>query len=212
MLCGHGFAFNSTRVKGYIHVMKDNPENMKLRLLAANLPPIMVKDPMFMFYCPLKINRDSFINKYFRYFLPKWIARDELLSSESGKTAATLINPDTYPHKFSGQHGFSMMRDKNSSHILLHRRVITDIIDVILPERMQKKVLTMYADPENSDEIAQLIDEAKKKAEEENFVVVYETLSKTLLPIFERKGFEIAYERQFMNTQFFQTVMVYNAE
>ena len=76
---------------------------------------------------------------------------------------------------------------------------------------MQKRVLTMYSSPENTDEISQIIDEAKKKADEEGFVIVYETLSKTLIPIFEKKGFEPAYERQFMNTQFFQTVMVYNA-
>ncbi len=184
---------------------------MKIKLLTQNVSPNMISDPLFMFFCPLRINRDNFINKYFAYYLPRWIARDELLSSENGKAFATLTDPAHYQYGFPGKKGFSLKRDKNSSHILIRRQILTEIINIILPERMQKRVLTMYSSPENTDEISQIIDEAKKKADEEGFVIVYETLSKTLIPIFEKKGFEPAYERQFMNTQFFQTVMVYNA-
>ena len=57
-----------------------------------------------------------------------------------------------------------------------------------------------------------MLEKMYEKAEKENFVILYETLSKRLVPEFEKSGFECVYAKQFIGTRFFQTVMAYNIE
>lgn len=101
--------------------------------------------------------------------------------------------------------------NKYSHNILNHMEVVQNIIDIVVPEQLSKRLLTIYSAPEVPEsEIERIIQESKKKAKEENFVLVYETFSKRFIETFEKAGFETGYSRQFLNTQFFQTVMTYN--
>ena len=76
---------------------------------------------------------------------------------------------------------------------------------------MKKRLLTIYASPDaTAKELEEIISVSMKRAKEEGFVLVYETFSKRFIPGFEENGFVTGYARQFLNTQFFQTVMTYN--
>jgi len=193
--------------------MNNNSKNNDLNILLSKLNPLMIKDPLFMLFCPQKQKRADFINKYFIYYLEKWQKGGELLYSSSKCTAVSLINPDNYTYKFSGAHSLALKYNKNSFHILMHREIVEGIVSVVVPERMEKRIMNIYGSPdENLNEIMELTEECMKQAKENHFVLVYETLSKKLVPEFEKLGFEIGYARQFMNTQFFQTVMTYNVD
>lgn len=193
--------------------MNNNSKKNDIELLASRLNHIMIKDPLFMLFCPQKQKRADFIDKYFSYYLAKWQKNGELLYSNSKCTAVTLIDPVHYKYKFSGAHSLALKYNKNSFHILMHREIVEGIVSIVVPERMEKRVMNIYGSPDgNLDEILELTKECMKQAEENHFVLVYETLSKKLVPEFEKLGFEIGYARQFMNTQFFQTVMTYNVD
>lgn len=193
--------------------MKNTLDKNSILSLSSSLKPFMIKHPLFMFFCSQKQRRPDFIDKYFLYYLNKWTVDDELFISESKKTAVSLIDPNSYKFKFSGKHALSLKSDKNSRNILVHQEVVQSIVDIIVPENMKKRVMTIYGSPlDNPDEIIVLAKKCMKQAKDKNFVLVYETLSKKLVPVFEKLGFEISYAHQFIDTQFFQTVMIYNFE
>ncbi len=182
-----------------------------LSALQENLNKYMQTDPLFMLFCPQKTKRMDFADKYFSYHLKKWAEKDQLLISESKKTAVTLIDPKTFKYRFSGKNSLPLKLSSCSYSIFAHQNSVEEIVNIIVPVQKEKRVLTIYGNPaENFDEIMKLIKECMKKAEDEGFVLVYETLSKKLVTAMEAQGFEIGYAKQFMNTQFFQTLMTYN--
>lgn len=178
-------------------------------LLKARLSKIVMSDPLFIFYCPVKKKRASFADKYFSYYINQWNENGELIIGRSGCLAATLINPDDFSYKFWGKHGIALRLSRSKRNIILHREVVQNVTNVILPESINKKVLSLYADSDNGSGISELIDECIRRANDENFVLVYETLSEKLIPLFESKGFGVAFTKQFMNTPFLQTLMTY---
>lgn len=172
---------------------------------------LFIKDPLFMFMCPIKSKRAEFIEKYFNYYLDKWNASGELISTGNKNVVAVLRNPDSFVYKFPGKHGISLRMNKYSYNILNHMEVVQNIVNIVVPEQFGKRLLTIFTTPDVSEkEIEEIIKICKKKAEEENFVLVYETFSKRFINEFESEGFETGYSRQFLNTQFFETVMTYN--
>lgn len=190
---------------------KSSSEKLNIPLLANEFSEKFIKDPLFMFICPLKTKREDFIKKYFLYYLKQWDTGSEVIISESKKCIATLINPDDFKYSFWGKNSLPLKMSKYSGNILNHQEIVQDIINIVVPENMNKRLLTIYASFDaTADDINGIIESCKKRAESESFVLVYETLSKRFIPLFEGAGFETGYARQFMNTQFFQTVMTFN--
>lgn len=191
--------------------MKDSNIQVNISSLPGDCARIFIKDPLFMFMCPIKSKRAEFIEKYFNYYLDKWNTSGELISTGSNNVVAVLRDPDKFLYKFPGKHGLSLRMNKYSYNILNHMEVVQNIINIVVPEQFSKRLLTIFTSPDVSDkEIEEIIKVCKKKAEEENFVLVYETFSKRFISEFEKEGFETGYSRQFLNTQFFETVMTYN--
>lgn len=186
---------------------KESTQNIKAFSRAYSR--IFVKDPLFMFLCPQKSNRSQFIEKYFQYNLTKWEQNGELININSKNVVGTLIDADNLENKASGLKGLRYGR--YSSNIQVHKDVVENIVNIVVPLQMKKRLLNIFAGPEvTAEEINEIIRICKKKADEENFVLIYETFSKRFIPLFEENGFEIGYGRQYLNTQFFQTVMTYN--
>lgn len=191
--------------------MKKESKQLNVASLAGDYARLYIKDPLFMFFCPDKSKRSDFIEKYFLYYIDKWNAAGEFIPSNSKSITATLRDPDDFQFKFSGKRSFALKYNKFSYNVLNHMEIVQNIINIVVPEQMKKKVLTIYSAPEvSAEDVTKIIEICKSKAEKENFVLVYETFSKRFLELFEKSGFETGYSRQFMNTQFFQTVMTYN--
>ena len=179
--------------------------------LPGDYARLFIKDPLFMFLCPVKSKRAEFIEKYFNYYLEKWYNAGELIETGSKNIAAVLTDPDDFVYKFPGKHGFSLKMNRFSYNILNHMEVVQNIVNIVVPEQLNKRLLTIYAAPEVSEkDIERIIAICEAKAKSENFVLIYETFSKRFINKFEQAGFETGYSRQFLNTQFFQTVMTYN--
>lgn len=186
---------------------KESTQNIKA--FSRDYSRIFVKDPLFMFFCPQKSNRSQFIEKYFLYNLPKWEQNGELININSKNVVGTLIDADNFENKISGI--TSLRYGRYSSNIEAHRGVVENIVNIVVPMQMKKRLLNIFAGPEvTADEINKIIEICKKKADEENFVLIYETFSRRFIPLFEENGFETGYGRQYLNTQFFQTIMTYN--
>lgn len=186
---------------------KESTQNIKA--FSRDYSRIFVKDPLFMFFCPQKSNRSRFIEKYFLYNLPKWEQNGELININSKNVVGTLIDTNNFESKISGIK--SLRYGRYSSNIESHMDVVENIVNIVVPLQMKKRLLNIFAGPEvTANEINEIIEICKKKADEENFVLIYETFSRRFIPLFEENGFETGYGRQYLNTQFFQTVMTYN--
>lgn len=191
--------------------MEKNKAKLNISSLSGDYARFFIKDPLFMFLCPVKSKRADFIEKYFNYYLFKWNTAGELITTDSKNIAVALTDPDKFVFKFPGKHGFSLKINKYSYNILNHMEVVQNVVNIVVPEQLNKRLLTIFSAPEVSEnEIETIINDCKRRAEEENFVLVYETFSKRFIEKFENAGFETGYSRQFLNTQFFQTVMTYN--
>lgn len=179
--------------------------------IQSQLTPKMIKEPLFMFFCQDITKREDFINAYLKYYLYEWSEYDTLLCHEGTKCLASLVDPDTFAYKFKGKGARGLKKFRDSSTIFAHRENLEGIIDIIIPPSRESRVLTIYGNPDvDFDAINQLVDEAIKMAQEENFILIYETFSRKLIAFMQHKGFSIASQKQFLNTQFVETVMVFN--
>lgn len=171
----------------------------------------LMSHPLFMFYCPNRSERDKFINNFLDYYLYSWTKYGEGYISDSGLTLASLVSTEAFEFKFKGKNALKMKMDKNSQRILHHRSVVGGITNIIVPPAINTRVLTIYGSPDrNFDDIASLVKEIQEHAKEKGFAIVYETFSRKLVEHMAEQGFEVAYQKQFTNTQFFQTLMTYN--
>lgn len=170
----------------------------------------LTKHPLFMYLCPDLKRRPEFIRRYFAYHLPRWIKHGEVLISQSGETVVALLDRNNFEFRFVGRHALKLRLDKNNTRVLMHRHTVRDISNIMIPEYMDVRVMTLFGNlNKNPHEIIDLVNEAKKKAKEENFVLIYETLSKRMIPCMEELDFQRGYQRKFLNTQYIQTMMVY---
>ncbi|MGN0522078.1 MAG: hypothetical protein ACI4IQ_05510 [Eubacterium sp.] len=185
--------------------------NKDVSIIKSNLIPQLVSHPLFMFYCPEKSRREKFINNFLDYYLYNWSKFGELYVSDTKSTVATLVNIHAFEYKFSGKNAMKMKVDRNSHRIFLHRETVENITAIIVPQTVETRILTLYGSVDNNpDEIKALVREIKEHSKEKNFAVVYETFSKRLLDFMSSEGFETSYQKQFLTTQFFQTLMTYN--
>ncbi len=175
------------------------------------LAPLLVKEPLFMFLCPRQDKREDFIRKYLAHFIPKYQKEGMVDISPSG-IISMLYDPEDYDYKISGKKSLPLKQSRFAGNVLDHANIVNDIVDIIVPEWFEVRVLNVFVTQDCSDEeIMSVVNKYKKLADEEGFVLLYETLSKRLLPYFEKAGYETGYARNIMNTRFFQTVMTYNA-
>lgn len=186
------------------------PAEKNSKVNIDELAPLLVKEPLFMFLCPVQERREAFIKKYLAHFIPKNQKYGHFDISEGG-IMSMLYDPDDYNFKISGKKSFSLKHSRFAGNVIDHDNIVNDVVNIIIPEEFEKRVLNVFITGDCSDEeIAAVIEEYKKMADEEDFVLIYETLSKRLVPAFEKAGFETGYARNIMNTRFFQTVMTYN--
>lgn len=183
-----------------------------IREINSILAPKLNKDPLFMFFCPMLSKRQDFINSYFNYYIYEWSRYDELLYDEDSKSLISLVDPTTFEYKFKGKGAHSLKRFKTSDSILAHRENLEEIFEILVPPTRECRVMTLYANADTDfDSIVELVDEAIALAQEKNYILMFETFSRKLIAYFESKGFAVASQKQFLNTQFVETVMTYNA-
>jgi hypothetical protein len=167
-------------------------------------------DPLFMHFCPNSDKRKDFINNYFNYYIYEWSEYDLLLCSENKQALITLINPRTFEYKFKGKGARALKKNKKSAEaIFRHRKIVRSNVHIIAPGSMNPLVLNIYGNPStNINDIDKLVDEAIEFAKENRVTLVYETLSRKLISLMESKGFSIAYQKHYYNTEFVQTFMI----
>lgn len=186
-------------------------EKQEVTELAAKLSTKLCKDPMFMYLCPVISDRQQFINVFFNYYLYEWADCDTLLCNDDKTALVTLINPRTFEYRFKGKGAHALKKQKTSHFIFDHRETVRGIVHIVAPGTMNPRVLTVYANTDTDlAAVSALVDEAVQIANENNLTLVYESFSQRLIELMERKGFSIAYQRRYGDTQFIQTLMTYS--
>lgn len=191
-------------------VLEKKRKNNQVKRLAEQMAEMLITDPVFMLYCPEKSKRLKFIKAYFKYYIPIWIQQEKVLVDESRSVMLVMLDKSDLQASFFSKKPLSMRLGRNSQNIFMHREIINGISEIILPETMDCLCISVFGKPQTSlNSIAQLTAEAKEYAAQKNCALIYETFSKKLIPAMEGCGFSIAYQKQFLNTQFLQTVMVF---
>lgn len=185
---------------------KDRAEEMK-KLIS----PGLLTHPHFMFYCPAKSRRADFIDDFLSYHLFNWTDKGQLYVSPNVKIIASLVGKKEFEYKFSGRNSFKLKMNKNASRIFVQRKNVDHITRIIVPDKIDARVLTLYGKASGAEEdLRSLICEMEAIAKKEGFAIVYETFSRRLVAFMESMGFEVAYQKPFLGTQFYQTLMIYN--
>lgn len=190
--------------------------NSKLRkrdtkALQEYLETTLISHPLFMYYCPDKTKRAKYIDAFLDYHLPKWSKTGRVLIGPNKRSAAALIAKEDFEFFFTGAKSFPLLLISGGKRERLHRKVTKNIVGVLVPSGMQVKVLTLFGDSvKDKDDMMALVKQAAQQAKEENFVLVYETFSRRLIPDMEKLGFETGYQRNFMDTRYIQTLMTFN--
>lgn len=181
------------------------------QIIKKNLTPQLLTHPLFMYYCPNKSERTKFIGNFLDYYLFSWTKYGEAYVSDTKNTVASLVSTGAFEYKFKGKNALKMKLNNNSANIFIHRHIVADISDIIVPGMLETRILTIYGQPDYDDAAKKkLILEITQHAKEKGFAIVFETFSKKMVNYMEQFGFEIAYQKQFVNTRFFQTMMTYN--
>ncbi len=188
-----------------------NADKQTIKNICDGLGGKLLIDPLFMYLCPEKAVRREYINAYFNYYVYEWSRCDTLLGNDTNTALISLVDPETFEYRFKGKGAFKMKQFKLASNVFTHRENIEEIANIIVPESREKRVMTVYGNVGTDIEaINELIDETVALAKQENFVVIYDTFSNRLLPLMEQKGFRAVYQKNFLSSQFIQTVMVFN--
>lgn len=175
------------------------------------LAPNLIKDPLFMFFSQNINKRADFIDAYLNYYIYEWSRYDTLLCDEGKQCLISLVDPDTFAYKYKGKGAIKMRSFKDSSTVFVHRENVASIVEILIPPTRESRVMTIYGNcDKNLNDIVKLIDEAMEMAKNEKFILIYETFSKKLINLMLSKGFSIASQKQFLNTQFIETVMTFN--
>lgn len=181
----------------------------EIKQLSASLAPKLVKHPLFVYFNPRERNRSGFIETYLNYHIYHYSKYNALLTNEEKTVLISLKNPNYFTYKYSGKFSRRMKKFKNSSSVFYHRESLEFLLDLISAPSIKKMFMTVYAAPENLEDVDSLIDEAIELAKENHFMLIYETFSPKLIPMMRDKGFNVAYQRGFDNSRFIQTAMVY---
>lgn len=182
-----------------------------IKTINQRLAPDLIKEPLFMFFSQSLSKRADFIDAYLTYYVYEWSRYDTLLCNDNKDCLISLVDPGTFSYKYKGKGAMKMRSFRDSSTVFAHRENINDIVDILIPPTRESRVMTIYGNfDENLDEIVKLIDEAMKMAVEEEFILVFDTFSRKPVNLMLSKGFAVASQKQFLNTQFIETVMTFN--
>lgn len=191
-------------------VLDKKNKKIQVKRLAEQMAEMLITDPVFMLYCPEKGKRGKFIKAYFEYYIPIWVQQEKILVDESQSIMLVMLDKSDLQASFFSKKPTSLRLGRNSQNIFMHREIINGISEVILPETMDCLCISVFGKLQTSlNSIVQLTTEAKEYAARKNCALIYETFSKKLIPTMEGCGFNIAYQKPFLNTQFLQTVMVF---
>ena len=191
-------------------MLLNNLSGKEIKEISASLAPKLISHPAFMFYCKSGKDRQKFIEDYFNYFLHKWNKKEIVLINENRDVLISLIDIETYHSKDSGLGAAKLKRYKNPyANISFHQGNVSYLANIIAPAHIKTKIMTVYSTLAYANEVDRLVDEAVALARENDFMIVYETFSKKSNELMGKKGFEIAYEKQFSVTQYYETVMTY---
>lgn len=191
-------------------MLLNNLTGKQIKEISKTVAPKLTSHPAFMFYCKNGKDREGFIEDYFDYYLRKWNNKEIILANDNYDVIITLIDIENFNEKGKGVRASKLKRYKNPyANIVYHKKNIVYLSDIVAPGTVSTKIMTIYSTLKYSDIFKELIDEAKKLAEENNFMIVYETFSKKSVDILSEKGFATAYEKQFSGTQYFETIMTY---
>lgn len=173
--------------------------------------PQLMTHPLFMFYCPEKSNREKFINDFLNYYLYSWTTFGEAYASSDKSAIASLVSLGAFEYRFSGKNAMKLKFNKYSKNILSHRKSVEEIVGIVVPPSIETRVLTLYGSTANNMEnLIALVKDIIFHAREKGFAVVYETFSRRMIAFMLECGFEIGYQKKYLDTQFIQTVMIYN--
>lgn len=171
----------------------------------------LIKQPLFMFFCQDITKREAFIYDYFRYYIPEWSKYDTLFMNDDKSVIISMVDPKTFEYKFRGPGAHSLKRNKTSSTIFMHRENLEDIYDILVPPEKDTRIIHIYAQPEkDSQNIVKLVKEVIKFADENNLTILYDTFSRKYINFMLSQGLPVAYQKQFLNTQYIETIMTYN--
>lgn len=169
--------------------------------------------PLFMYYCPNKSKRANFINVFFTHYLDKWKKNGTAFYSKDKRAVASLIDRNDFEFGFSGKKALKLSLISDKKRIFAHREIVLGIVGILVPDSMNAKVLNLYCDSScHKDSALKLVKEAMKLAKKEDFVLVYETFSRRFIPDMEKLGFTVGFQRNFIGTQYVQTLMTYNTK
>lgn len=182
-----------------------------VNLISEQMSRDLIKHPLFMYFCSDISKRADFIGDYFKYYIPRWVKNDVLFVNDKNTAAIVLTDPKSFEYKYKGINAYRMKKYSFSSTVFVHRENLETICDILLPESRESRIMTVYAGIHTETlDVLKLADEAMAYARDNNLILAYDTFSRVFQPSFERKGFVSAYSKQFMNTRFSETVMIYN--
>lgn len=191
-------------------MLLNNLSNKEIKEISKTVAPKLLKQPAFMFYCKNTKDRQSFIEDFFYFFLNKWNKKEIVLTNESYDVIVSLVDIENYHSKDKGRGAAKLKRYKNPyANVQYHQGNVSYLANIVAPANIKAKIMTVYATLKYSDVVGELVDEAIKLAEENDFMIVYETFSKKAIDYMGEKGFLSAYEKQFQGTQYYETVMTY---
>ena len=191
-------------------MLLENPSKKQIKEISAQIAPKLITHPVFMFYCKNSGNRQKFIEDYFNYYLQKWSKTELIFTNDSRDVIVTLVDINNYHTKDKGIAASKLKKYKNPyANVSYHQGNVAYLSEIVAPANINTKIMTVYATLKYSAEIKKIVDEAIKIAQEQNFMIVYETFSKKSIDLMTEKGFSVAYEKQFSTTQYFETVMTY---
>lgn len=188
-----------------------NVEKSNVKEIADRMSKKLIKQPLFMFFCQDITKREAFIYDYFRYYIPDWSKHETLFMNEDETVIVALTDPKSFDYKFKGVNAHKLKRHKTSSTIFMHRENLEDVYDILVPPQKDTRIMTIYANPEQDfDDVVKLVEEVLTVASRDNLTILYDTFSRKFIPLMLNMGLPIAYQKQFLNTQYIETIMTYN--
>lgn len=190
-------------------ILKDVKKDANLAL-CEKLSKKLLKYPAFMHFCPSIEERENFIKAFLYYYIFEWSEYDILLADKNSEVLASLIDPHSFEYRFKGKGAHSLKKKKNSKAIFTHREIVKGIVHIVAPGTVNPMVLNIYATQESDmDAVGEIVDEAIQLANENGYTLVYETFSQKLIPSMMSKGFDVQYQKQYLDTRFVETLMTY---
>lgn len=182
-----------------------------IKKISTRMSKRLIKHPLFMFFCKDINKRGEFITDYFRYYLPEWIKSEMLFVNKDCTVVISAVNPENFEFKYKGLSAYRMKKYEFSSNVFVHRENLEDICDILLSYRKPVLILTLYASYDTPEEdIMEVVREIKQYADKNDVTLLYDTFSRRLISSMTDEGFIKSYSKQFIATQYTETIMLYN--